>query len=1097
MDFHLHHLHIFKFSVSIFILILSSTNSRNNSSFVHYVESSSLTVDREALLLFKSSIIDPSNTLSSWNTSLNNVCEWTGVICDQVIVGNNSTRNKNQTRVTGLDLEGLGLSGTLSLGSLSFLRVLHLPNNKFSGTLTLPNYIGELCQLRTLNISSNNIHGQIPLSIVKCSELRILDLMGNQFTGNIPPEIGQYLLRLQVLKLNQNQLSGTIPPSIGNISSLTVLDLGTNTIGGPIPSELGRLQKLKTLSLSINNLTGTVPPSLYNIASLVHFALPSNNLWGEIPSDVGDKLPNLIDFNFCINKFTGGIPGSLHYLPNIQNIRMAHNLLEGTVPPGLGNLRSLRMYNVGYNRIAGSLDFISSFRTSPHLDFLALDGNLFQGAIPESIGFALSATKLTKLYLGGNRISGKIPPSISLLTNLALLNLSYNSISGEIPPEIGDLKNLQELVLAENKISGGIPPTLGDLNKLNVLDLHGNGLSGAIPNSLGSLQRLNSMDLSRNELNGSIPGQVLSGISGLSSLLNMSRNSLSGSLPQEVRNLKNLVTIDVSHNKLSGSIPNSIEGCRSLQKLFMSSNSFSGRIPSRLANVLGLEILDLSSNQLSGPIPNNLEKLQALHFLNLSYNNLEGQLPSTGVFENFTNVYVQGNFKLCANSSHFSSSLSVCRQRRKKSVATRVVVLLIIASSSVFCLLLVASFVYYMLIYRKNAANGGVSNKIKVHDEELFRGRHQLVSYEELRAATDNFDEANLVGSGSFGSVYKGKLWGEVMVAVKVLNLDQAGASKSFFAECDALKSVRHRNLVKLITSCSSIVLRKTNSTEFRALVYEFLSNGSLDDWIRGRIRRRRTVSSDDDSDYNDEENAFVNSMDYRDEDQENGPVVLNGVERLNVAIDVASALDYLHHDCEVPVVHCDLKPSNIILDHDMTAKVGDFGLARTLLNTDGNDQSTTTATYGLKGSIGYIPPEYGQGLKPSTRGDVYSFGIMLLEMFTGRSPTHEGFNGGISLVKWVESVYPNDILQVLDPQLQMLHQTSEPSLPIIMNGITGSSCHFEDKQIEHGFFISTIGVGLSCALDAPEMRITIREALQRLKKIRDSLVKSNVFTNI
>ncbi|KAI3903037.1 hypothetical protein MKW92_024819, partial [Papaver armeniacum] len=127
----------------------------------------------------------------------------------------------------------------------------------------------------------------------------------------------------------------------------------------------------------------------------------------------------------------------------------------------------------------------------------------------------------------------------------------------------------------------------------------------------------------------------------------------------------------------------------------------------------------------------------------------------------------------------------------------------------------------------------------------------------------------------------------------------------------------------------------------------------------------------------------------------------------------------------------------------------------------------------------------YGQGRKPSTRGDVYSFGIMLLEMFTGRSPTHEGFNGGISLVKWVESVYPSDILQVLDPQLQMLHQTSSP---IIMNGVTRTSSNFEDKIIEHGFFISTIGVGLSCAVDAPEMRITVREALQRLKKIRDNL---------
>ncbi|OVA18471.1 Protein kinase domain [Macleaya cordata] len=1020
------------FAISV-LLLLSSQNS-----IFQFANSASLiTVDQEALLSFKSLITDPSNTLSSWNqNNLSSACNWTGVNCGMI----NNNQQQRVLRVVGLDLEGLGLSGTLSpyLGNLSFLQSLHLPNNKFSGTL--PNQIGKLSGLRRLNMSNNNIQGQIPPDISKCLDLVVLDLMGNQVSGFIPPELGQSLSKLQVLKLNQNRISGTIPPSIGNISSLTTLDLGTNSIGGPIPDDLGRLQNLKELRLSINNLTGTIPPSLYNLSSLVYFALPSNRLWGEIPSDIGEKLPKLIEFNFCINKFTGGIPGSLHNLTNIQIIRMADNLLEGSVPPGLENLRSLRMYNIGYNRIEGSLNFVASFSNSPHLEFLALDGNLFEGVIPESIGFNLSAKSLTKLYLGGNRLNGKIPTSIGRLTNLALLNLSHNSISGEIPPEISQLENLQMLGLAGNKISGEIPSSLGSLRKLNKLELFGNELVGSIPNSLGNFQGLLSMDLSRNRLSGSIPRQVLSGLSTLT-LLNLSRNSLNGPLPPEISNMENLVTIDISHNSLSGSIPDSIDECESLEELFMAGNSFSGRIPSTLGSVKGLETLDLSSNQLSGPIPNELQNLQALQFLNLSFNNLEGKLPTNGVFRNLSRVHVQGNSKLCVSSSSW-----VCR--RKKSFATRVIVPIVIASIT-FCIL-VGLFVCIFLMYRRKVAPGGmVRNKKGKDDEELFKGKHQMVSYEELRAGTENFEEKNLIGSGSFGSVYKGTIWGGIGVAVKVLNLGQVGASKSFFAECEALRNVRHRNLVKLITSCSSVDSR-TNS-EFRALVYELLSNGSLEDWIRGR---RRTRSSDDD-----EEDAVV--------------LIMNGMERLNVAIDVASALDYLHHDCEAPVVHCDIKPSNVILDEDMTAKVGDFGLARTLML---NQLSTTTSTYGLKGSIGYIPPEYGLGGKVSTRGDVYSYGVMLLEMFTGRSPTHQDFNGGLSLVKWVESAYPTNIMQVLDPQMLHYHDHHDHL-----------DQHVNKEKEEEECWVSIMGIGLSCTVDSAEARITIREALHKLKTLRDS----------
>ncbi|KAJ7958220.1 Receptor-like protein kinase [Quillaja saponaria] len=234
---------------------------------------------------------------------------------------------------------------------------------------------------------------------------------------------------------------------------------------------------------------------------------------------------------------------------------------------------------------------------------------------------------------------------------------------------------------------------------------------------------------------------------------------------------------------------------------------------------------------------------------------------------------------------------------------------------------------------------------------------------------------------------------------------------------------------------------------EFLALVYEYLSNGSLEDWIKGK---RKHANGDG----------------------------LNLLERLNVAIDVVCALDYLHHDSEIPVVHCDLKPSNILLDEVMTAKVGDFGLAKLLMEGSGY-QHSISSTHVLKGSIGYIPPEYGLGAKPSVAGDVYSFGVMLLELFSGRCPTHDRFKEGLELTSWVQSEFPANIVQVLDPELLQLME----------------SLHHNDEAInpdvQLNCLITILEVGLSCTSYSPDARISTRDALRKLKTARETLLKS------
>ncbi|KAG8390934.1 hypothetical protein BUALT_Bualt01G0135200 [Buddleja alternifolia] len=976
----------------------------------------SLDTDKEALISFKSQIYTEfaSNPLSSWDKNMS-PCNWTGVSC-------------NGKRVVAVDLSGFGISGSISpfLGNLSFLRSLELQNNQLFGKL--PHQIGNLFRLRSLNLSFNRMEGAIPSNISQCKELRILDLMQNRISGKIPPEISN-LTHLQVLNLARNQLSGDFPSFLSNISFLLDLNLGTNNLGGPIPSDLARLVNLKFLDLNINNLSGIVPQSIYNMSSLVYLSLASNNLWGELPGDVGFTLPNLLGLNFCLNKFSGTIPWSLHNLTNLETIGLGSNRLHGSIPPGLGNLQNLEMYNIGFNGIVssgvGGLDFLELLINSTRLDFLGIDFNLFEGMIPNSIG-NLSKV-LTVFCMGGNNIYGTIPSSIGELRALGLLSLSYSSISGEIPAEMGQLKELRVLELTNNRLSGRLPDSIGNLKLLTKIDLSKNQLVGNIPITFGNLQALIYMDLSHNMLNGSIPREILN-LPGLSVFLNLSQNRLTGPLPAEIGSLENVGIINISDNYLSGNIPMSIGECRSLEQFSLARNMLSGLIPDTLGFVRGLETLDLSSNQLSGSIPFDLQVLQSLKLLNLSFNNLDGEIPIGGVFSDPSKVHLESNQKLCTNLS--------CKIHRGH--GRRLAFVYIIISVATIVSL---SFVIGLVHYRRKPI-GMIKNSFG-----SLKGQPKMVSFDELRIATSNFNEENLLGHGSSGYVYKGLLEG-AFIAVKVLDTAITKSRKMFLTECMSLRHVRHRNLVKLITICSSI---DSKNDEFLALIFEFTSNGSLDDWISGNRR-------------------LADGKGF------------SGFDRLRYAIGIASAIHYLHNETKVPIVHCDLKPSNVLMDSDMTPKVADFGLAKLLLHGN-NNQFLVSSTHTLRGSIGYIPPEYGYGEEPSPAGDVYSYGILLLELFTGKSPTHEIFSGGLSLRSWVQDQFPNNVEHVLDNEL--LQE---------INSFGDNKGQCDKLERRRDCLITIFRIALSCVADSSDARITIRDALDRLKTVENTLRKQEFF---
>jgi hypothetical protein len=447
-----------------------------------------------------------------------------------------------------------------------------------------------------------------------------------------------------------------------------------------------------------------------------------------------------------------------------------------------------------------------------------------------------------------------------------------------------------------------------------MLNLGSNGFTGSIPSIVGNLTNLLSLSLSRNGFTGHIPSEVFN-ISTLSNALDLSNNHLEGSIPLEIGNLKSIIVFDAEYNKLSGEIPNTIGQCQRLQNLYLQNNFISGGIPSALGQLKGLETIDLSRNNLSGPIPKFLGDLTLLYSLNLSFNNFVGEVPTEGVFANASAVSIKGNGKLCNGITDLH--LPPCSTQRPKRKQKLVVVPIVI---SLVAILVILSSIYILKLWRKRS-------NTKTPSTVLMQG-HPLISYSQLVKATDDFSPTNFLGSGSFGAVYKGELdcqdgEGKDLVAVKVLKLQTPGALKSFMAECEALRNMRHRNLVKIVTACASIDAR---GNDFKAIVYEFMPNHSLDGWLH---------------------------PEPNDQTEER---YLDLAERVAILLNVAYALDYLHCDCPTPVIHCDLKPSNVLLDADMVAHVGDFGLAKILAECTPIVQQSASSV-GVRGTIGYAAP--------------------------------------------------------------------------------------------------------------------------------------------
>jgi hypothetical protein len=520
------------------------------------------------------------------------------------------------------------------------------------------------------------------------------------------------------------------------------------------------------------------------------------------------------------------------------------------------------------------------------------------------------------MYLAENQLSGDFPSGIANLHNLFSLSIGGNRFTGVVPKWIGTLQKLKQLSLDTNFFTGVIPSSLSNLSQLEVLYLYSNKFIGHIPQSFGNFSLLQYLYISNNNIRGRVPTEIFR----IPSIMEISLylNNLDGELPTDVGNAKQLIYLVLSSNKLSGDIPNTLGDCESLEDIELDSNFFSGSIPTSLGNITSLKILNFSTNNITGSIPAALGDLHFLEELDLSFNHLHGEVPTKGIFKNTTSMRINGNQGLCGGVLELH--LLACfvmpsnSTRHKESLVLKVVI-------PIASMVSLAMTIFGLLLWRGKHRRKPISLP-------SFATKFPKVSFNDLSRATHGFSTSSLIGTGRYSSVYRGRLVeGENAVAVKVINLETRGAQNSFIAECNALRNVRHRNLVPILTVCSSI---DSSGNDFKALVYEFMPQGDMDNLLYS------TRYSEGSSDLN----------------------LITMAQRMSIVVDVADALEYLHHNNQGTIVHCDLKPRNILLDDNMTAHIGDFGLARFKVGSTALSVcNPNSSSVGLIGTIGYAAP--------------------------------------------------------------------------------------------------------------------------------------------
>ncbi|XP_010534090.1 PREDICTED: receptor-like protein kinase HSL1 [Tarenaya hassleriana] len=862
---------------------------------------------------------------------------------------------------------------------------ISLANKSLSGSISP--VIFTLRSLSTLRLPLNSISGMIPLAIVDCTSLRVLNLSSNRLSGKVPDL--SPLKSLEILDLSKNFLVGEFQSWIGNLTQLVSLGLGNNHYEvGEIPESIGNLKNLTWLFLAHSHLQGQIPESIFDLISLDTFDISRNAISGDFPSSI-TRLVNLTKIEFYHNRLTGEIPQRIGELTRLRELDISSNLMSGALPQEIANLKELRVFECHENNFSG--EFPSGFGDLRHLTSLSIYRNNFSGEFPANIG---RFSPLNTIDISENGFSGPFPAFLCKNKKLQFLLALQNKFFGEFPTSYADCKSLVRLRINNNSLSGRIPDAFWALPQAKMVDLSDNGFTGEISPSIGFSEELNQLFLHNNKFSGQIPHEF-GKLANLERLY-LSSNEFSGQIPAKLGDLRQLSSLHLEINSLTGSIPQELANCVRLVDLNLARNSLTGEIPCVLSQVNSLNSLNLSYNLLTGSIPENLVKLK-LSSIDLSENQLTGRIPLDLLAVGGAAAFF-GNEKLCVDDlitkTNESSGLNICgssHHAQKGDFRVKLFVFLALASG------LIAFMSGFSIVYCRNVKVRQLDMESSDLDADA---KWKIASFHQLEFDAEEIcrlKEDHVIGVGSAGKVYRVDLKkNRGTVAVKWLRREDAKGSDVSIAEMEILGSIRHRNILKLY----ACLIGRGSSY----LVFEFMENGNLFQALPRKIK--------------------------------GGSPELDWQKRYKIAMGAAKGIAYLHHDCCPPIIHRDIKSSNILLDAEYEPKIADFGIAKIVNNSSSHKGREWSC---VAGTHGYMAPELAYCFKWTEKSDVYSFGVVLLELVTGRRPVEDEYGEGKNIVDWVLSKIQQDrhnLQNVLDKEISCFTYVEESMVRVLKIGI-------------------------------------------------------------
>ncbi|XP_078433644.1 receptor protein kinase TMK1-like [Wolffia australiana] len=779
--------------------------------------------------------------------------------------------------------------------------------------------------------------------------------------------------------------------------------------------------RISAIQIGNRSVTGSLPAEIRNLTGLIRLELQQNQIQGPLPSLTG--LSSLQILLLHHNLFSSIPPDFFSGLSALQSVSLDSNPLDPwEIPLSLADAASLVNFSASSANVTGPIpEFLG--RAFPSLSHLALSFNLLHGGLPSSF----ASSSLQSLWLNNQRSAARLSGRLDVIqnmTSLVELWLHSNGFSGPLPDDVSGLVSLADLRLRDNLLTGPVPASLLALPSLRMVTLTNNLLQGPVP-VFATAVAVVDLDPKSESFCRPVPGDCEPRVAALLAVAGafgyparlaenwLGNDPCAGWLGVLCDPAGNVTAVNLQKMGLTGSVSAEFAAIPSLQRILLANNNLTGPIPVALAAMPNLRELDVSNNLVSGPVPAFPARVKLL----TAGNSLLDKAPGGGVPPSSSSSAGEGNKR--GGGDQGSSSKTV-----------GIVVGAVVAGAAVVA---AAGLLSWCLLQRRrrglrrvqspnaiivhprrsgsdqdpvkisvaaaSAATAGAGNEVHV-----VECGNMLISIQVLRNVTNDFSEENVLGRGGFGTVYKGELHDGTKIAVKRMESGAVGTKglAEFKAEIAVLTKVRHRNLVSLLGYC-------LDGSE-RLLVYEYMPQGPLSRHLFG----------------------------WMDE----GIKPLEWKKRLGIALDVARGVEYLHNLAHQSFIHRDLKPSNILLGDDMKAKVADFGLVR--LAPDGKCSIETR----LAGTFGYLAPEYAVMGRVTTKADVFSFGVVLMELVTGRKALDETqAEESVHLVTWFRRVQLSKeaFRKAIDPAME-LDEEAMASVAVVAE-LAGHCCAREPHQ--------------------------------------------------